>query len=648
MNKLNHNFSEGKKNKALIFKTIAVLLPFLLMILLETLLRLIGYGYDLRLFIDDEKNKGSWVMNPQASKRYFTDEENATIGTFESFRKRKSTETFRIFVLGESTTLGYPYMYNASFHRWLFYRLMHTFPERQFEIINLSLTAVNSYTVLGFAKELVNYQPDAVLIYCGQNEYYGTLGVGSTSQLGSNRVVIQSLLYLRTFRFVQLMGNGYSGIKRLFKGKQVDTRETLMKRMASKQEIPFNSAVYNRGIAQFQENIEDVCKVLTNKNIPVFISNLVSNEKDLKPFISSIVDTTASADAHFILAAKAYQSGDFVKAKQQYIQAKDLDLLRFRAPEALNKIIVDLPNKFPAVYLVDTRKIFEANSPHGIIGNETILEHVHPNIFGYGLMSEAFYQSMKKHKLISQTRENEIPLEKLQREMPITIVDSLKGTYEIAVLKENWPFNENKTFHSNQLHSYEEKMAVALLNGKISWNAAMENQMSHYLNQNDQVNATKVAEAAALQYPNDATFLLFAGKFCMKLQKDDKAKVYFQKAFKLVPNSETAQYLTMLYFRSDEPVKALNYLNYLVLDKNPKANYSLAKTLTTEVIDCEGKLKGDSANVSLLNKIALNYYKMQSSDIALKYVEKSFKLDNKNIATIDLLRKIKSGSVKVP
>jgi tetratricopeptide (TPR) repeat protein len=648
MNKRSLNISEGKSSKVTIFKAIAVLLPFFLLILLETVLRLFGYGYDLRLFIEDEKNKSSWIMNPDASKRYFTEKENATIGTFESFRKRKSAETFRIFVLGESTTIGYPYMYNASFHRWLFYRLMHTFPDRDFEIVNLSLTAVNSYTVLGFAKELVNYQPDAVLIYCGQNEYYGTLGVGSTSQLGSNPFVIQSLLYLRSFRLVQLMGNSYSGIKGLLKGRQVDTRQTLMKRMASKQEIPLNSPVYNRGVAQFQENMEAVCKVLSGKNIPVFISNLVSNEKDLKPFISSSVDSSASADAHYSLATQAYQSGDFVKAKQQYVQAKDLDLLRFRAPEAMNAIIGDLSNKFPAVYLVDTRKIFETHSPHGIIGNETILEHVHPNIFGYSLMSEAFYQSIKKHKLISATWENEIPIEKLQKEMPITIVDSLKGTYEIAVLKENWPFNGKKTFNSNQLNSYEEKMAFALLNGKISWNTAIQNQMSHYLSQNDQVNATKVAEAAALQYPNDATFLSYAGKFCMKLQKDDKAKVYFQHAFRLAANFETAQYLTMLYFKSDQPDRALNYLNYLELNKNPRTNYSLAKTLTIEIIDCKTKLKGDSTNLSLLNKIAFNYYKMQNAGTALQYAEKSFNLDNRNKTTIELLRKIKSEPLKVP
>ena len=107
-------------------------------------------------------------------------------GTVNYSKKMKDDSTLRIFVLGESTTIGYPFFHNGSFHRWLQYRLMHTFPDRQFEIINLSLTAVNSYTVLGFAKELIRYKPDAVLIYTGHNEFYGTLGVGSSSRIGSS------------------------------------------------------------------------------------------------------------------------------------------------------------------------------------------------------------------------------------------------------------------------------------------------------------------------------------------------------------------------------------------------------------------------------------------------------------------------------
>ena len=633
-----------KAPKQVLFKSIAILLPLLVLLLIEVGLRIAGYGYDLSLFIEDPQNKGYLVMNPHASKRYFTEVENATIGTFESFRKRKSSEVFRIFVLGESTTLGYPYMYNTSFHRWLSYRLMHTFPDKQFEIINLSLTAVNSYTVLGFAKELVDYQPDAVMIYCGQNEYYGTLGVGSTSRLGSNRFVIQSLLRLRSSRLVQFLGNSYSHIMQTLGDKKNDARETLMKRMAAKQEIPYNSSVYKRGIQQFQTNMESVCQVLTNKHIPVFISNLVSNEKDLKPFISSKTDAATSAEDQYALAVAAFKNNDYAKAKLQYVKAKDLDMLRFRAPESMNEIIAGLPNKFSSVYLVDTKKAFEAHSPYGIIGNETILEHVHPNIFGYGLMSDAFYQAMKQHHLITSSWENEISFEQLQHEMPITKVDSLKGTYEIQVLKESWPFNEGKTFDTNNLSSFEAQLGVALLNFKINWNDALKKQMDYYLRQNDQVNVAKVAEAAALQYPNDETFLSYAGKFCMSLHEYQKAQVYYLHSFRLVPNSETAQALAILYLKTDEPEKSMKYLKLLNQNNQSRVNYSVAQSLVTDVVNCKTKLKSDSLNVELLNQIATNYFKMQNVDIALKYAEKASKLDRQNKTSVELIGKIKSLS----
>ena len=142
------NFSSplGVRGKLLAFKFIAILLPFVLLLMLEAGLRVFGYGHDLHLFVEDKENTACWVMNKHASERYFTNKENYTIGVFESFRKKKSPGTFRIFVLGESTTIGFPYMASASFDRWLYYRLMHTFPDRDFEIVNVSLTAVNSYS----------------------------------------------------------------------------------------------------------------------------------------------------------------------------------------------------------------------------------------------------------------------------------------------------------------------------------------------------------------------------------------------------------------------------------------------------------------------------------------------------------------------
>ena len=635
-----------KDNKLLAFKVIALLLPFVLLLLVEFGLRVFGYGNDLGLFVEDKENANYWVMNPHASERYFTNNENATIGVFEPFRKKKSSGTFRVFVLGESTTLGFPYMASASFDRWLLYRLMHTFPNREFEIVNVSLTAVNSYTVLGFAKEIVNYAPDAVMIYCGQNEYYGALGVGSTSQLGGSRILIESLLYLRSFRLVQLLENVYSHITGLATGKRVDTHETLMERMAAKQEIPFNSLLYNRGIAQFKNNMDDICKILSSKGVPVFMSNLVSNEKDLKPFISSNKDTTFSADYHYSKAEKAYKQGDFKKAKLLFVQAKDLDMLRFRAPEVLNTIIATLSQKFPGVYLVDTKKIFEDHSPHGIIGNETLLEHVHPNIYGYGLMSEAFYLSLKQHKIISPDLKSEIPLEQLQHEMPITRVDSIKGTYQIMLLKEKWPFNQPKIIDLNKLNSFEDKLAISLLYQKITWITAMRTQIDYYSKLNDQANTLKVAEASVLQVGNNADYLFYVGKLCAEQGRNEKAKVYLQHAFKLSPGTETAQRLTILFLKDDQPERALSYLTYLEQSNASTTIYSSTISLVKKIIEYKNKLNADVANVGLMNQIALNYYKMQNTGLALQYAERAFALDKYNVETNELLGKIKSASIQ--
>jgi hypothetical protein len=102
----------GKKRLAL-FKILALLFPLLLLVLLEGGLRLFGYGHNLSLFAEDPKHEGYLVMNQFASQKYFSQQQNATIGNYERFRKQKTAGTFRIFVLGESTTIGYPYMHNG-------------------------------------------------------------------------------------------------------------------------------------------------------------------------------------------------------------------------------------------------------------------------------------------------------------------------------------------------------------------------------------------------------------------------------------------------------------------------------------------------------------------------------------------------------
>lgn len=625
--------------RRLAFKAIALLLPLLGLALLEGGLRLAGYGPDLRLFVTDAQHPDYWVMNPAAARRYFTQAANAPVGNAELFRKHKAPGTFRVFVLGESTTIGYPYMHNAAFPRWLHYRLLRARPRLNLEIINLSLTAVSSYTVRGFAEELVNYAPDAVLVYAGHNEYYGAMGVGSTSRWAGRPGLVRWLLRAQDLRLVQALRRAWSARRGGVGNAKADERQTLMQRMAADQHIVYGSVAYVRGIQQFEENMSGLCQLLSGRHVPVLISTLVSNEKDLPPFISGAVPPAASAQAAYQRANLAYQQGDFEQARRQYAQARELDLLRFRAPAAMNQVIRGLPGRFPGVFLVDAERLFRQHSPHGILGQELLLEHVHPNLAGYALLSEAFYQALKSHRLLppaapGEAQEGqEMSLAQLRRQMPVTVVDSLKGAYEILTLKQGWPFHQSLPPSPKRNGSVEAKLAGALLAQQLAWNEAMEQLMNYYLRQNDARRALRVAEAVLLEYPYDPTFYFYAGKFSQQAGQPQLAALYLRKAFERQPSAQLAQQLFGLHLQLDQPAQAIPYLAYARARTTDPRRLDEVTAFLETLVSQKNQLATDSTNAPLLRAVADAYQQLGHPAVAARYARRAARTDAHQLPT---------------
>ena len=222
-------------------------------------------------------------MSEHASDKFFTDEENRPIGSNERFKKKKESDTYRIFVLGESRTAGFPI------------RLMVRFTAgsntgscllSRKQTLNLSTYRLPQLIPIPSLILPTNsgYQPDAVLIYVRQNEYYGALGVGSTSRMGHNSFTIRSVLELENLRLFQLFVSLKNRIKGMISDAGSDAAKGLMERMSADKDIRFGSKEYKLGIRQFSNNIDRTLKILSSHNIPVFLSNIVSNEKDMAPF----------------------------------------------------------------------------------------------------------------------------------------------------------------------------------------------------------------------------------------------------------------------------------------------------------------------------------------------------------------------------
>jgi len=666
-----------------LFKGISIILvPLLILLLAELLLRLFNYGNNYSLFVEYKGDKNYLVFNPEASKKFFTEEEIATKGNREIFKKEKDSNTVRIFVLGESTTIGYPYFHNGSFHRWLQYRLTHTYPDKNFEIINLSLTAVNSFTVLGFAKEVVNYQPDAVLIYTGHNEFYGAMGAASTQNLGSNPHLINFILGLRNLRLAQLIINIYEGLKKSSGTPGLKPGGDRMQLMVAKQEIPYHSDLYEKGTTQFRDNMDQIMNLFSDHHIPLFVSDLVSNEKDLKPFISFKPDSIkfpvfktvfntglkafenndlssantsfkkaddiygSSALCNYYLGQLAYKQNDFVNAKKYFLKAKDLDGLRFRAPEQFNEILVTLCNKYPNTHLVDTRAAFENDADHQIIGDELTVDHVHPNLRGYAIMSDVFYEAIKKYQVIPAANGNEMTFKSLLQKMPQNMVDSLAGVYRVLNLKKKWPYNDPHAADTIKIETKEATLAYKLVFQNIKWDNIMDELYGYYLNNRELLKARNVLENLSLEYPADPDLYERIAMLSGEMNDTENVIFNFGESFKLAPSFNKARYLFVSYLKMDKPLDAIPFIDYAISNNSAGFNLSPIKNNTEQIIQLQKQYLSDTTNVSVLLQIANSYSGMGNKEAAAKYAAKTLKLDPENKGALLIIGQIKSTSRK--
>ena len=525
-----------------LFRLFMLAIPVLFFVLLEAGLRLGGYGHSYPLFIPVADAPG-YLQASQEVVRRFVVEETREPGVEiwpVPFPADKAPETLRIFVQGGSSAAGWPYGFGASLAGMLQQRLQASLPERNIEVISTAMTAVNSYTLMDFADEIVAQQPDAVLIYAGHNEFLGVLGVGSAVSAGRTRPVVLTYLALRDLRILQLLKHSYPGLTTPVASKEDPAQSggTLMRRIVGKSHIAFDSPLYHRGEAQFRDNLTVLLERYHDAGIPVFIGTLASNEKDLAPFASRLAEGTdvaawrrhletgvdalfdgdtdlasisleeamalddRAASVHFALGRLFEKQGEYAAARLAYLEARDRDQLRFRAPQSFNRIIRAVA-KEQGAQVVEVEASLLDHAAHGIIGNELMLEHLHPNLWGYFLLADAYYQVLLDGGLLGAEAQV-ISREQAWSELPVTAVDLKKADYEIMRLTSDWPFRAERSLPASPVRSNEiEQLAYSLFKGETTWSSAMEQLQAYYLQQQNTLAAAHVAVLLADTYPYD-------------------------------------------------------------------------------------------------------------------------------------------------
>lgn len=550
------------------FYAVPFLLPVIVIILLEFTLRTFNYGRNIETWIPYHPElPGKLVLNIEVASKYFLTTKGIPSSIFDPFDAVKKPGTFRVFVLGESSAAGFPYEPTGSYSRYIRDRLQLVYPKQNIEVVNVSMAAINSIVIKDMLPEILKQDPDLILLYVGHNEYYGVFGAASQSLFAGNKTMVSAMLYLNEFKTVQLLRNMFNTVSFWFKGKGKDNGATLMARMASNNLVPYKSKLYQAGLTQFEGELSDIIQMIKEKNVPLIMGTLTSNLKDQPPFISINEKESESADNYFKLAQESLKNGNAVEAKKLFIKAKELDALRFRAPEEMNDIIKELAgrNQIP---LVDFESAFNNESENDIVGNNLMVDHLHPTLHGYQIFGKLFFEAMEKNNFQPSAEKINISDEEqhalVVKNFPFSRLDSTIANYRLLSLKGDFPFNKDgrsKTLLDFvKLTDYNDSLAYKVVEQNYYWELAHKKLATYYLGQKNYTGFMNEYSALIGQFPYTIGLYEKVVQVLLESQKYSEAYSYLEKYYRLQPDAFCTKWLGTINLFNNNDDLALRYL----------------------------------------------------------------------------------------
>lgn len=556
------------------FPLIALLAPVVVLVLLEAALRVGGYGADSRLFVEHPVAPGGpvqgWlVASPTVARRWLALRQDVPTPIPEPFRRAKPVNGIRVFVLGESAAAGFPHGFNGSFSRVVRDALTDLFPGDTVEVINLGIAAINSHAWLDMADEVAAQRPDAILVYGGHNEFYGAFGAASTQGPRAPLWVKRGWLAMQDFRTVLLLRNGTLRMAALFKGEDAPAplgqELALMRQMVRREEILLGDATYRRGLAEFRDNLTDLLGRFREANVPVFVASLPSNLRDQPPFRSVDLEVLPGAMTVYEMAATAFVGGDTVAAAPLFAQARDLDVLRFRASSDFNTVIREVAQESGAVY-VPAEEAFSQRARGGVPGRELFAEHVHPSLEGQQLLARLFVEAIMAAGLAGR----EARAERLRSwsdyagGMQLTEFDLRLAWHQTSLLKSRWPFVSRQDLRGYPWvyarRGPADSLAFDAALGRIGWVDAKVTLATAARARDDLAGARAEFAGLIRNDPTNPAPLIASGEVFLAQGDTVAAAGVLRQAYDLGAARFTAQALGRIALGQERFPEALSYL----------------------------------------------------------------------------------------
>jgi tetratricopeptide (TPR) repeat protein len=349
-----------------------------------------------------------------------------------------------------------------------------------------------------------------------------------------------------------------------------------MESVVRDQRITLNGTTYQNGVDQYDSNLRVAAGKFRDAGIPVFIGSTPSNLRDQAPFGPSAVPPDSEATRVFD-SAKFVLTTDSVRAGSLFARARDLDVVRFRAPGEFQSVVQRVARETNSVY-VPAAEGFAAEAQYRIPGSDLFLEHVHPNQRGYLLLARMYFAALEHANFLGRKADMSrfAGWEAYAARMRLTDLDQRIAYHTIKTVTTRWPFvpiarqlDYRGTYTPTD---YLDSLAFVVSRGGLSWAQAKAAIAARYMSAGERDRAVAEYDGLIRDEPLIPVGWELAGRALLSTGQADRARPYLEKAYSIRPSSFTAFALGLLELKDKKTERGIALLEQtLQLDPNNAA-----------------------------------------------------------------------------
>jgi hypothetical protein len=377
--------------------------------------------------------------------------------------------TIEVATIGGSSARGVPFTPKLSLDRIITWQLGRVFPDRKFHALNRAIEGIHLEEAIKQLRDL-EHRPDILIIYSGHNEFQSRFGWGRKVPYyrlephDDPRLSLRIREWSSTANFLGCNADRFA--IEIAPPPKYD-REPADTPSCTEAEYAATLADYRRRLDALLDDCEAAgilsivvvppSNEIFDPNRSILSADTIKADqidfmaryerirhdepadpaKAMVEYRRLIQEQPRFADAHYHLARLLEKAGDYARAHEEYLEARDLDGCPFRCQTPFLDVCRELGAKHGSL-IVDGPRLLEAASPSGIADDRFFADAHHPGLNTFVILARDAIHQLKRSGAFdwpAQTSEPEFSMADCVEHF------GLDTTTWIKVVRSAWSFH---------------------------------------------------------------------------------------------------------------------------------------------------------------------------------------------------------------